>query len=386
MTEVILPVGISKVPFDIQICDMNIPLSKDEQEVFGAIKYLPAVSIILPFEPFMSFRNELELQLKIIQAKVEEALIKNYPAEKAMPVIVKLQNLIGHLNFNTDKKALAIFVSPIVEKIFYLDIAVNEKIIIDESFEIRDLVDNKKQLIQYLVFLLSAEVSKIYHGNSSQFVLIKSNVPENLHANEKDPPEKVANFSDPDSYKEELLYKFLHHLDQDLTLILNAYPLPVFVMGAEKVLGHFKKITRNEKSLVQFIHGNYLDATEVEIREVMKPYITDWQDMKERSLLLQPEQAMGDKKLEYGFKQVWQAASQKNGRLLLVEKNFMYPAHQGAQPESITREDFSLNSPFYIKDAVDDVMEKVLTCGGDIEFVRDGTLKEYGRIALIKFY
>jgi hypothetical protein len=95
---------------------------------------------------------------------------------------------------------------------------------------------------------------------------------------------------------------------------------------------------------------------------------------------------MGDKKLEYGIKQVWQAASQKNGRLLLVEKNFMYPAHQGAQPESITREDFSLNSPFYIKDAVDDVMEKVLTCGGDIEFVRDGTLKEYGRIALIKFY
>ncbi len=365
---------------------MNIHISKEEQEVFGAIKYLPAVSIILPFEPFMSIREELDYQLKVIQEKVEAELIKNYPAEKAMPVILKLQNLIKNLNFTTGRKALAIFVSPIVEKVFYLDIAVNEKIIIDESFEIRDLVYSKKQTIQYLVLLLSANSSKIYLGNCSKFILIKTDLPEDIHANQKDSPEKVANFTDPIKYKEELLDKFLHHMDQDLTLILNAYPLPVFVMGAEKVLGYFNKISRNHKSLVQFIHGNYLDSSEKEIREVMNPYISHWQDMKEKALLLQLEEAMSDKKLEYGMKQVWQAATQKNCRLLLVEKNFMYPAQQGPEPEIIFKEDFNMNHPFYIKDAVDDVMEKVLSAGGDIEFVSDGALKDYGRIALIKFY
>ena len=365
---------------------MNIHLSDEEQEVFSAIKYLPAVSMILPFEPTMISKHELEHKLKSMQSQVETDLIKNYPADKAMPVIVKLQKLINSLNFNTCKKAVAIFVSPVVEKVFYLDIPVHEKIVIDESFEIRDLVYCKKEVIQYLVFLLSTKVSKTYLGNCSQFVLIKSNLPENENDYETDLPTPTANFSDPEKHKEILLDKFLLHLDQGLSLILKAYPLPVFVLGPEKLLGHFKKLTKNEKSLVQFIHGNYLDATEPEIREVIKPYIKNWQDMKERALLLKLEQAMGDKRVEYGIRQVWHSATHKNGQLLLVEKNFIYPAHQGAEPDSISREDFSLNSPFYIKDAVDDVMEKVLESGGDVEFVGDGVLNQFGHIALIRYF
>jgi hypothetical protein len=365
---------------------MNIDVSREEQELFGAIKYLPAVSIILPFEPVMSLKTELAHQLKIIQEKVERELIKNYPADKAVPVIVKLQNLIHHLNYNTRKKALAIFVSPVVEKVFYLDIEVNEKVIIDESFEIRDLIYNKKQIIQYLVFLVSAELSKMYLGNCSKFILIKSNLPENLDDCETGLSERTGNFSDPEKLKEVRMDKFLHHLDQDLELILKAYPLPVFVLGTDKALGHFRNITRNEQSLVQFIPGNYLHTPESEIREIMAPYTRHWQEMKEKALLLQIQQAMSENKLEYGIRQVWKAASQKRGRLLLVEKNFIYPAHQGAEPESISRADFSLNNPFYIKDAVDDVMEKVLEAGGDIEFVGDDLLKAFGRIALIRYY
>lgn len=365
---------------------MKAHLSKEEQEVIGAVRYQPEVSIILPFEPVMSLKSELHYQLKIVSEKVESQLLANYPREKAMPVIVRLQNLIRHLDFNTRKKGLAIFVSPITEKVFYLDIPVNEKIIIGESFEIRDLVYCKKQLVQYLVLQLSGESSKIYLGDCSKFTLIKSDVPQNVHAYERDMPEKTGNFSDPEEHKEILLDNFLHHLDQGFTLILKAYPLPVFVMGPEKVLGYFKKLTRNGKSLVQFIHGNYLYASETEIREVMKPYLNNWREIKERAYLLQIEQAMSEKKLESGIKEVWKAATHKNCRLLLVEKDFMYAAHQGSEPDSIDNEDFSLDNPFYIKDAVDDIMEKVLVAGGDVEFVDNEALKEYGHITLIRYF
>lgn len=113
---------------------MTIHLSDQEQEVFSAVKYLPTVSMVLPFEPTRPLKHELEHKLKIMRSNVESDLIQNYPVDKAMPVIVKLQNLIRNLNFNTPKKTLAIFVSPVVEKVFYLDFPVHEKIIIDESF------------------------------------------------------------------------------------------------------------------------------------------------------------------------------------------------------------------------------------------------------------
>jgi len=365
---------------------MKVPLSEEEQEIVGAVNYQPEVSIILPFDAAISLQAEAGHQLKIAVDKVESELLGNYPPGKAMPAIKKLRDLVGALHFDTSKKGVAIFVSPIVEKVFYLDFPVNEKIITGETFEIRDLLYCKKQLIQYLVLLLSGESSKMYLDNGSTFLLLKSGVPQNSHAYERDMPERSGNFSDPEKHKEILLDNFLHHCDQGLTVLLKSYPFPVFVMGAEKALGRFKKITRNTKSLVESIPGNYLEASESELRKVLKPYLKDWRGIREKAVLLQIEKALGEKQLESGIKKVWEAATHKNCRLLLVEEDFVYAAHQGAHPDDIYKEDLSLSRPFYIKDAVDVVIEKVLAAGGDVEFVSSGALKEYGRIALIRYY
>ena len=40
----------------------------------------------------------------------------------------------------------------------------------------------------------------------------------------------------------------------------------------------------------------------------------------------------------------------------------------------------------YIKDAVDDVIEKVLETGGDVEFVDAAVLNDYQHIALLQYY
>src|SRR6516225_10080227 len=141
---------------------MNPIISREEQEVFGAVGALPTVSIILPFEPKMSLKSEVNYKMKVAVGKVEKELTLNYPADEALPVIEKLHRLLRNLNYNTHKKSVAIFVSPEIEKVFYLDVPVEEKIVVDEKFEIRDLVYNKKQNIQYLVMLLSAEASKTY--------------------------------------------------------------------------------------------------------------------------------------------------------------------------------------------------------------------------------
>ena len=46
-------------------------------------------------------------------------------------------------------------------------------------------------------------------------------------------------------------------------------------MGNERVLGHFKKLTtKNEKNIVQFIHGNYEEISAAEIARVLKHFIS----------------------------------------------------------------------------------------------------------------
>ena len=364
---------------------MKATISKEATSLMST-RCMPAVSIILSFEPKMSLKHELEHKLKIALGKVEKELIAEYPAEEAIPVLKKIQRLIHDLNYNTHKKSIAIFASPIVEKVFYLDVPVEEKIIIDESFEIRDLVYSKKQTIQYLVMMLSGKSSKMWLGNCSKFILLKSNIPDHIQAYYRDLPEKVSHFSDHNMQKEILLEKFLHHMDEGLSLILNAYPLPVFVLAPEKVIGQFRKITKHQKNIIKYIRGNYEEATEPEIRDLIRPHVADWNKIRAQNIKQQIEMASDEGKLSCGMQQVWEAAAHKNGRLLIVEKDFTYPALQGTHAEHIYPYNPSSHNPFYIKDAVDDVMEKILECGGDVEFVENGLLSDSGHIALIRFF
>ena len=183
-----------------------------------------------------------------------------------------------------------------------------------------------------------------------------------------------------------MVNKFLHHIDNALDIILKAYHLPLFVMGTTKILGHFKNLTKHAGAVIEYVQGNYEEATLPQLKEMLKPHITDWKKVKQKDLLNQLEEAAGKKKLAVGMRDVWREAMSHKGRLLLVEKNYMYAAQHGSIDEVIYKAIEPYNKFSYIKDAVDDVMEKVLENGGDVEFVDKDVLKDYHQIALIQYY
>ena len=201
---------------------MNKNVTPEILEVMEAVHYRPSVSIIMPFEPKMNLKKELTHSLQLAADKLEKELKQNYPNEMGNLVIHKLQDIFNNLNYNTHKKSIGIFVSPVFEKILYLDIPAEEKIILDESFEIRDLVYSKKQLHKYLVLLISGKESSIYLCNTESFVRLVLNKSQFLEDYINDAPERVANFSDMSDRKEILLEKFLQQIENGLNHILHA--------------------------------------------------------------------------------------------------------------------------------------------------------------------
>lgn len=365
---------------------MKAVLPNEVEEILNAVHYHPAVSVIMPFEPKMSAKTELQSQLKFVLDKVERELMKDYNDDLAGLVLRKLKEIIKNLNFNTYKKSIALFVSPVFEKVFYLDIEVQEKIIIDESFEIRDLIYAKKDMRRYMILVLSGKKSKAYLHYTSSLVKVKSNVPDHIAAFENNLPERTGNFSDPSQHKEVLLKKFLLESDHGLTYLLKAYPVPVFVMGTTKVLGYFKELTRNDKNILAYIEGSYEESTEEELAETLKPFLNNWKKMKAEGLRHEMEKAADDGMLATGIINVWNQVARHKGQLLIVEKNYLFTAWKSGNDEIISKPEEPYNKFSCIKDGVDDLIEKVLKDGGDVEFVDDGELKEYNHIALIQYY
>ncbi len=361
------------------------PLSIELQQVVQP-RELPEISIILPFEPKMSAPSELEQKIKWLLSEVNENLKRNYERTKVNEMMNRLQKIVNQLDYHTHKKSLAIFLSPAVEKVYYLNVPVNEAIVIDEPFELRDVIHRKKELQPFLVLVLSGEWSRIYLGNSSKLTRMVANVPGRIDAFKNDIPERVVNFSDPSHRREVMLKKFLRYTDNGLHLLLKAHPLPLFIMGPEKLLGYFGQITKNKRNIVGYVNGNFINVTEANIREAIRPHVKDWKRVREQDLLNQIEDAANAGKLAVGIHEVLKEANRRKGRLLIIENNYSFISNRRKKSQHIFDYDGEKEDQFFISDTIDTAIEKVLESGGDVEFVEEGALKNYDRIALIQYF
>jgi len=358
----------------------------EELEVIDAIKYRPAISIILSAAPEIALQKEMQHKLKITTDNVKRQLQEQYPAQSCEDILQRLDDTIASIDYNTDFQSIVIYVSPILSKVFYLHIPIEDKIIIDQSFEIRDLIYAKQEAIKFIVLMITGKHTEAYILDNGNAAKLKLEMPENMTAYDRDEPEPVANFSDQSKDKELLQNKFLKHIDNALSAILRTNNLPVFLLGVERTLGHFTSITANANSIAAMIHGNYEEASLTEIQQLLAPYIKAWKTEKNIQVLDEIDQAIKNKKLEAGVKAIWTAVKEKNCSLLLVEKNYMYPADYTGDVNYIQKHDSASASILNIKDAVDDIIEQVIQAGGEVRFVDEGLLNEYLHIALVRYY
>lgn len=253
---------------------------------------------------------------------------------------------------------------------------------VDESFEIRDLVFSSKQARRFLILILSGNEFSVYLSDSKIPMRILSD--ETMSAS-GEAPAKGGDFTDVAGQKEIIMEKFLHQIDNSLDTVLNVYRLPLFVLGTKRIAGHFKALSRHNKEVVDYIHGNYENMSAAELQKILDPFIADWVKIEQIDILNKLEVAANKRKLVYGIRDVWQEANDHKGQLLVVEKNYMHSSKDVTDQEIIDRND-PPGQLVYIKDAVDDIIERVLENGGEVEFTDEDILQKFQKIALIKYY
>lgn len=351
------------------------------------VHHRPAISVLLSLEQMQYSKESVKQSIKQATKNVEKQLLEHYSGEIVLLMMGKLCQLIDSINYNSTKKSIAIYLSPIFEKMLYLNIPVKEMAIVDESFETRDIILNKKQLKNYLVLHIDEKEYRIYEGKEYALRLILCNSSGAYYDGYKDVLTKIHNDnSNRTPAKEEIRKSFLNHARNTLGVLLDAYQLPVFVVGSKPILDQFKHDTGSSPAIIDFLYSSN-DIVEVkDIRKILEPYVEDWARVKYLILKKQLKEAEEKQKITSGIKKVQEEVFSLKGKLLLVEKNYMHPEEQdrkGCQIYSVIKSD---NKYSYITDLVDAVIEKMLETGGDVEFVEEGCLEDYDRIALIHRY
>ncbi|MBO9562658.1 MAG: hypothetical protein J7621_07785 [Niastella sp.] len=297
--------------------------------------HVPSACLVLPFEPQLQDKHAILSRLKVLLGKAERRLLQFYSTNKALPVLTRIQELIANINFSNYKKGIALLVSPYSAHLYYLDFAVTELVRTGEDIDIRDVMKAKKKETYYLALVLGEGTATMYLGTGGQLTCTMMN-------------------------QETGVIK----LDKGLDLMLQAYPLPVFILGPQHVLDKFRLYTRHTENILAYVSGDFDVADTTAILKILQPKLDHWNLCQHQFLLQQLDKAQQTGKLFCGIKAVCDTATHHRNQLLVIEEGL----------------------PYGTQDIVDDIIENVLKDGGNVEFVPPGTLAAYQQIALVVFH
>jgi hypothetical protein len=347
--------------------------------IVGLLKCLPYVTIQFNFEPIMTPKFKLERKLKTFVERIKAELYENYSFVAAKDVSDKLVSTISDLDYNTHKKSIVILVSAEEQKVYYRDERVADQFFVSESFHYRDLVHYKKNEPEYLLLVPGGNEASVYKGKGEILTRILHNVPNPKIINELNEKDQKFTF-----IEQKIGTKtFLESVDRNLSLLLNAFPFPVFVLSSKEVISDYSQLTLNYDSICHYIEGAFNEASENEFRKAIEPFVKDWHKVKEKYLVQKLETASEEGRVAVGIQDVWNLAKRKNVKHLIIEAGYEYHSYLG-KGIIIYAEEATKNA--YFKDAVEDIIDKVLEDGGEIDFVSKEGLSDFLHIAAIQNY
>ncbi len=355
---------------------------------------LPCISVIVPVPKTLPERRPLDLQLDNAFSKAKDLVFHKYGKDLATELINKLGTLFKNTENPYNSEGIGFFVSSEISLIVKFPFPVSEKIIVGNSFEIRDVLYMTEMLLDYYVLLINENTLKLFKGNGKNLEEIKD---ENFPAYFVDDHEYArtslgssngyslkSTEKDKSIVKEQRLMANLKQTGNQLSKYYLDH-IPFIISGGSKDLGYFKKSTALQHNLVGEIQGNYIHESIQKLGELSFEKIKAYLKEEENKALEKLEEALGKKLAVTGIRGVWMAAKEGKGLLLLVEKDFASPGFINPVDSKLYAHPVQQKHEI-ITDIVDDIMELVLEKKGKVILVENGKLDKYERIALIARY
>ncbi|WP_132052944.1 baeRF3 domain-containing protein [Pseudocnuella soli] len=346
----------------LQVNDASVAVSGNEEVV---------LSLLIPFEPKITSKEKIEANLRQMAARAAEQLQNQSLAPEVVgQMMMHLQVALAGVEYNNQKKSLAIKVTPQGVKLHYWNMPVQETIVVGNSFAVRQLAARKRTEKAYLLLAIGEHFGGIYLGNGPRLSRLVANSPSSDGATAFDPSPSAA------------IQRAVKHLDNALSILRRSYRYPVFVIAPGPYLNCFKELSPNAETAAALIEANP-HGNDARLQQLMVPYLADWQTLTEKALVRQLDEALQKGKLAVGITECWTAAFEKKGQKLVVEEDYVFPAYLDQKNGVLYADAIPMNKDARKStDAVDVLIEKVLADGGKVYLVRPGVLSGHLHVAL----
>lgn len=361
-------------------------MNRHDIKLLQAIRQYPSVTIILPTYRTAPENFKDPIRVKNLVKEAEERLLAEFTWRQVDSLTTRLNKLVEQLDYRYMTEGLAIYVNKDFARSFSLPFKPAEQVIIDETFATRNLVLALNRTQRYWLLALSENSTRLFEGvRDSLTEITEGGFPmtnEGPGAATRLPGGQGINRS---AYRDEVDRQFYREVDAAFKEFMNDDELPLVVAGVDRNLSFFQEVSNHTSSIIGTLRGNYDQTLPHELAEMVWPLVKANRALQTEQVLKELDAAMSAKRYAYSAAEVWHMAQEGRGDLLIVETNFHYPARVDETGMFITPAS-DPTAPGVLDDAVDDIIETVMSKSGKVAFVDDGTLAQYQHIAMTLRY
>ncbi len=359
-------------------------------------KKTPCVSIIIPTHKKSLERTTDRLELNAAVEKAKTLLISKYGTNGngSLEVLERLGTITTNVDYAHNDLGLGFFISPNFEKIIKFPFQVEEKIIVGDRFEIRDILYLSEYLMEYYLLSINEQGATFFKGSGENIEEIKDiNFPikyeddyEYMHTSIGSSNGYALKSTEKDKsiIEETRLITHLKNTDKKLAEYLGK-DIPLLIAGATKEISYFMNATTHKKYISGKISGSYDHYNRQQLVFHAFEQIKKYQEKEEENVLSRLNIATGKRLVAIGVQEVWAAAKDGKGLVLLVEKDYACPGFINSYTLDLLKHPIGKKHKI-ITDAIDHIMEMVLEKNGKVIIMNNGKLKNYDGVALIERY
>lgn len=369
-------------------------------EEIAALLHKPkgiCISIIVPAHRLSPERRTDRERLEKAIQRAKGYLMANYSQDEIKPLVKAIDELYSRLDFNHNEEGIGLFVAPGIRQLVQFFFPVKEKVMVGESFDIRDLLYQEYYAGPYIVLMLNEKEARLFQARSNALEEVHDARFPKKHEAQYEYQRPVygsangknaftKSIEKDKSQLEEIRYEsFLKLVDDALSNYVTG-DTPLIITGAQKDLAYFNKVTRHVENIAGLLPGNYAHLSINELGKMTWNIMKSFLNVVKQKEIGELEGRTGNRNCLTGILDIWEAVQEGRGLKLLVEKDYAMAGflkkdndyqlylHPPKEPHRI------------LPDAINSLIETVLEKNGKVILLENKSLQAYQRMALVTRY
>jgi hypothetical protein len=361
-------------------------MNRSDIQRLQAVRTFPAVTIYSPTHRSYPDNQQDPVRVRNLVREAKKRLDQESGDGTVVRAISDtLDGLVEEIDFEHSLDSVAIFAGDEVAEVHYLPFRLDAEVVIDETFATRNLLFALNRSPRYRVLVLSEKPTRLFEGSHDDLEeVIGSGFPHaNLGPDGTGPVKGTPHGHS--AVRDERHREFFREVERRFSPVQTADPLPLVLVGIGRNLAFFREVSKHGGQIVATLEGSHDKTPPHELGKKVWPLVLESILAQKNARLGELEQAVSAGKSASGLEQVWRAAKEGRGAVLLVEIGYRQSADLMADGVTL-RPGTGHGGPEALDDAVDEVIETVYGMGGEVVFVEPGTLEKHQRIALVLRY